>query len=266
MKKTIGNIIFIIYAIIAVFVTICLLSFNEFKVSEFGDTSLVIVDNQDLEPNFNEGDLVLVDKGKRIREGDTIFFYNTSADVVEVTLAQVQKIEKVSNLEYTYTVEGDVAISSEYVLGNAEDVTKISNVGTVLGVLESKWGFLILIVFPSLLAFIYEITVVFTEIREGKKDDDEESEDEETDDSKNKKDKVKEPVKNNNKKIEQTKENDKKEEIEETEEPEEVIEAEEVVEEEVKEEPKKTTKKTTKKATTKKKQEPKLEDDSNEEK
>ena len=263
MKKTIGNIIFIIYAIIAVFVTICLLSFNEFKVSEFGDTSLVIVDNQDLEPNFNEGDLVLVDKGKRIREGDTIFFYNTSADAVEVTLAQVQKIEKVSNLEYTYTVEGDVAISSEYVLGNAEDVTKISNVGTVLGVLESKWGFLILIVFPSLLAFIYEITVVFTEIREGKKDDDEESEDEETDDSKNKKDKVKEPVKNNNnKKIEQTKENDKKEEIEESEEPEEVIEVEEVVEEE----PKKTTKKTTKKATTKKKQEPKLEDDSNEEK
>ena len=191
-----------------------------------------------------------------------IFFYNTSADAVEVTLAQVQKIEKVSNLEYTYTVEGDVAISSEYVLGNAEDVTKISNVGTVLGVLESKWGFLILIVFPSLLAFIYEITVVFTEIREGKKDDDEESEDEETDDSKNKKDKVKEPVKNNNKKIEQTKENDKKEVIEESEEPEEVIEA----KEEVKEEPKKTTKKTTKKATTKKKQEPKLEDDSNEEK
>ena len=255
MKKTISNIIFIIYAIIAVFVTICLLSFNEFKVSEFGDTSLVIVDNQDLEPNFNEGDLVLVDKGKRIREGDTIFFYNTSADAVEVTLAQVQKIEKVSNLEYTYTVEGDVAISSEYVLGNAEDVTKISNVGTVLGVLESKWGFLILIVFPSLLAFIYEITVVFTEIREGKKDDDEESEDEETDDTKNKKDKVKETVKNNNKKIEQSKENDKKEEIEESEEPEEVA-------EEVKEEPKKTTKK----ATTKKKQEPKLEDDSNEEK
>ena len=48
---------------------------------------------------------------------------------------------------------------------------------------------------------------------------------------------------------------DKKEVIEESEEPEEVA-------EEVKEEPKKTTKK----ATTKKKQEPKLEDDSNEEK
>ena len=46
MKKIIGNIIFIIYAIIAVFVTICLLSYNEFKVTEFGETSLVLIDNE----------------------------------------------------------------------------------------------------------------------------------------------------------------------------------------------------------------------------
>ena len=182
MKKIIGNLIFIIYAIIAVFVTICLLSFNEYKVSEFGDTSLVIIDNEELEPTFNKGDLVIVDKSKRIREGDTIFFYNSSADVVEVTLATVQNIEKVNDSEYTYAIDGDRSISSEYVLGNAGDVTKISTVGTVLGVLESKWGFLILIVFPSLLAFIYEITVVFTEIREGKEAEDDEDDEEDNDD------------------------------------------------------------------------------------
>lgn len=180
MKKTIENLIFIIYAIIAVFVTICLLSFNEYKVSEFGDTSLVIIDNEELEPTFNKGDLVIVDKSKRIREGDTIFFYNSSSDVVEVTLATVQNIEKVNDSEYTYAIDGDRSISSEYVLGNAGDVTKISTVGTVLGVLESKWGFLILIVFPSLLAFIYEITVVFTEIREGKEAEDDEEDDDDT--------------------------------------------------------------------------------------
>lgn len=171
MKRIIGNIIFIIYAIIAVFVTICLLSFNEFKVTEFGDSSWVIIDNNELEPNYNKGDLVIVNKEDRIREGDTIFFYNTSTDKVEVTLAEVTKVEKVSNSEYTYNLEGDYTISSEYVLGNAESTTVISKIGTVLGVLESKWGFLILIVFPSLLAFIYEITVVFSEIREGKSKD-----------------------------------------------------------------------------------------------
>ena len=55
-----------------------------------------------------------------------------------------------------------------YVIGNTEGVTVIPKLGTVLGILESKWGFLILIVFPSLLAFIYEITVVFAEIKEGR--------------------------------------------------------------------------------------------------
>ena len=168
MKKIIGNIKFIIYAIIAVFVTICLLSYNEFKVTEFGETSLVLIDNEELQPNYNKGDLVIVNRDTRIRENDSIFFYNTSADKVEITVANVTNVEKVSNFEYTYTLEGNMIISSEYVIGNTEGVTVIPKLGTVLGILESKWGFLILIVFPSLLAFIYEITVVFAEIKEGR--------------------------------------------------------------------------------------------------
>ena len=46
----------------------------------------------------------------------------------------------------------------------------ISGVGTILGVLESKWGFLFIIVLPALLAFIYQISVVVSDIR-GSKDD-----------------------------------------------------------------------------------------------
>ena len=111
MKKIIGNIIFIIYAIIAVFVTICLLSYNEFKVTEFGETSLVLIDNEELQPNYNKGDLVIVNRDTRIRENDSIFFYNTSADKVEITVANVTNVEKVSNFEYTYTLEGNMIIS-----------------------------------------------------------------------------------------------------------------------------------------------------------
>ena len=112
--------------------------------------------------------MVIVNRDTRIRENDSIFFYNTSADKVEITVANVTNVEKVSNFEYTYTLEGNMIISSEYVIGNTEGVTVIPKLGTVLGILESKWGFLILIVFPSLLAFIYEITVVFAEIKEGR--------------------------------------------------------------------------------------------------
>lgn len=94
MKKIIGNIIFIIYAIIAVFVTICLLSYNEFKVTEFGETSLVLIDNEELQPNYNKGDLVIVNRDTRIRENDSIFFYNTSADKGLQNAARVAFIDE----------------------------------------------------------------------------------------------------------------------------------------------------------------------------
>ena len=42
-------------------------------------------------------------------------------------------------------------------IGTSKNAKVISKVGTVLSVLESKWGFLFLIVFPSLIAFLHEI-------------------------------------------------------------------------------------------------------------
>ena len=53
-------------------------------------------------------------------------------------------------------------------LGSADNDTKFAVLGTVLGILESKWGFLFIIVLPALLAFIYQIGVVISELRETK--------------------------------------------------------------------------------------------------
>lgn len=170
MKKTIYNIIFGVYAIIAVFTTICLLSYNEFKVTEFGDNALVIINNDDLVPEFEKGDLVIVNKAdrKKINSGDEIFFYTTYEKQAVVNLANVTKKEVITSTETTYTVEGDYALSTASVIGPASTAKRIAKVGTVLGILESKWGFLFLIVLPSLVAFIYEIGAVFNEIKESK--------------------------------------------------------------------------------------------------
>lgn len=62
MKKVLINIIFTIYAVIAILITICLLSYNKYKVSTFGNTSLVIIDNDSLKSDFNENDLVFYKK------------------------------------------------------------------------------------------------------------------------------------------------------------------------------------------------------------
>ena len=173
MKKIIIHVLFAIYVVIAVFVTVCLLSYNEFKITEFGDSSLIIIDSNEVEPDFQKGDLVIANKNDKINVGDNVFFYNTYQKEVEVAIGKVTNLEKITSSETTYTISGEeeIVLSSEYIIGTAEDATKIPNVGTILGILESKWGFLFLIVFPSLIAFLYEIGVVVSEIKDAKKEE-----------------------------------------------------------------------------------------------
>ncbi len=170
MKKTITNIIFIIYVVIAVFVTICLLSYNQFKVTEFGDYSLVIVTDDEMAPDFNKGDLIIVDKSQEVLPGDKAFFYDTYNRQIEIRLGEVNDLERVTETESTYTFDGDHKVSSEYVLGGENTASVIPVAGTILSVLESKWGFLFLIVLPVLLMFFHQITVVIADLRNSKDD------------------------------------------------------------------------------------------------
>ena len=89
MTKVILNVIFVIYAIIAVLVTICLLSYNQFRVTEFGVYSLLIIDSDDLNPEYQKGDLVIVEKADIIRVGEKAFFYNTYQSEIQIKLEDV---------------------------------------------------------------------------------------------------------------------------------------------------------------------------------
>lgn len=171
MKKVIVDILVTIYAIIAVATTICLLSYNEYKVSEFGDYSLIIIPNNEISSDFKTGNLVIVNGSAKNKysAGDKVFFYNAKDNSMDITLGEIQDTEVISSKETTYTIEGDYSLSSEYVIGKASGSTIIPVVGGILGVLESRWGFLFLIVFPSLLAFIYEIVSVISDARKNKK-------------------------------------------------------------------------------------------------
>lgn len=168
MKKTILSIIAIIYAIIAIFVTVCLLSFNDYRVSEFGNTSFIIMSNNELEPEYNKGDLIIASKDSKIEVGDYVFFYDRSGNGVRISYAEVKNIDVSTTGEKAYNIEGDYTLSSDYIIGSSTDLTVMHNVGTVLSILESRWGFLFLIVLPTLIAFLYEIVEVITEIRASK--------------------------------------------------------------------------------------------------
>ncbi len=155
MRKMLGNIIVILYVVIAIFTTICLLTFNEYKVSEFGDKTLVIINKDEEGLKYKKGDLVIVGKEgyEKADKGDTIFFYDNDG----IKIAEVKQKNDFGDAGVTFTIEGNYQVVKSDMIGASNNEKVIGKVGTVLSVLESKWGFLFLIVFPSLLAFLHEI-------------------------------------------------------------------------------------------------------------
>ena len=59
MKKFLWNIIVIIYIIMAITVTLCLLNFNDKKVTVFGNNTLILITDDSLSPDYNDGDLII---------------------------------------------------------------------------------------------------------------------------------------------------------------------------------------------------------------
>ncbi len=162
-----------IWFIIAVFVTICLLSYNDFKVTTFGKYSLIIMDSDEMEPEFKEGDLLIVKRNadNKINVGDEVFYYNTSKDSnVTIFTDKVQDKEAVTKTETTYTLNNS-SVSGDYVIGTTSSTTAYHGLGTILGVLTSKWGFMFLVILPTLFAVIYEIMMIIDLVKNGEEED-----------------------------------------------------------------------------------------------
>lgn len=173
IKETLENVknfIIFAYILLIIFVTICLLSYNEYKMTVFGKNTLIPIIDENLEPDYTIGDLVVVPKNmlSSVEAGDKIFFYRTASGETTINYATVTKSERVTDTEFTYTVEGDYRFSSSNFIGKTDTATVIPFVGRVLSTLQSKWGFLFLGVFPSLVAFLTTLHYVIVEIQEEK--------------------------------------------------------------------------------------------------
>ena len=166
LLKTIGNFILDLiigaWLIVAIFVTVCLLSYNEFKVTTFGKTSLLIIDSDFMEPDYYEGDLLLVKRNNdsKINAGDKVFYYNSAlTSSVFIYLDTVSGKEPVTKDETTFIIDGQ-RVSGEYVIGKSDSAKVYHKLGTYLGIFTSRWGFMFLVIFPTLFAIIYEIMMI----------------------------------------------------------------------------------------------------------
>lgn len=174
MKRVLGGILLVVYSIIAITVTVLLLSFNDYNISEIGGYTVYIVQDDALEPEYKQGSILLIKStnDKNVQPGDEMFLYkviNTQEfEVVNRTLeAKTQQ-----GRHTIYLVEDEESYASDYFIGKASDTIVIEGWGYLLSLLESKWGYLFCVVVVSLLLFLQEVFELVMEIRYGGKNKD----------------------------------------------------------------------------------------------
>jgi hypothetical protein len=167
-KKIIIGIFGVAFFGFALVMTILLLNFNDFGVTQIDNKSLVIINDEITSEKYKKGDLVVV-KGQKLSEiavGDEIFAYKV--DKNGVASIDLGKVGQVYQDEKAISFENGATYAIDYIVGKADKT--YGHIGTYLSIIESKWGFLFIILVPSFLIFIYEIYALIVEVKYGKEE------------------------------------------------------------------------------------------------
>lgn len=135
---------------------------NNTVASLAGFTPLTVASDS-MAPTFESGDLIIIKKcnPETLKEGDIITFHTIINNEFALN---THRIEKISDNEgdIRFTTKGDNNEISDIHLISKGDIVgkyvmKIKGLGNVIGFLSSSTGFLVVIVLPLLLFFIYQL-------------------------------------------------------------------------------------------------------------
>lgn len=165
IKKVCLTILGVIFFVFALCMTLLLLNYNDYGVTQFGDTSLILIKGDVSSDNYKKGDLVIVES-KKIKDlvvGDEVFTYNVGKDhSVSIDLGTIGEIYVE---EDAISFENGATYSAEFIAGQATKV--YHTVGTFVSLVTSQWGFLFVVLVPGFLIFIYELYALIVEIKYG---------------------------------------------------------------------------------------------------
>ena len=106
-------------------------------------------------------------KLENMKVGEEMFCYRV--DSKGIPSLQVGKIGEVYIEEKAISYENGETYSYEFIAGKVESIHP--NMGTILSVIESKWGFLFIVLVPCFLIFIYELYSLIIDIKYGNEED-----------------------------------------------------------------------------------------------
>lgn len=166
VKKILIWVLAIIFFSFVMAMTVLMLNINKYGVTQFDDKSLIVIRSDISNEKYNKGDLVIVESRtlNKIAVSDEVFAYKVNSDgSVNIDLGTVGQVQEDQE---TIVFENGSAYGIDYVIGEASEVYE--DIGTYLGVVQSKWGFLFIILVPCFLVFIYQLYNLIIEIKYGK--------------------------------------------------------------------------------------------------
>ena len=189
-KKIVGIVlnvllwIFLVFAFLMMVFAFASIS-NEYGVPVLGKKVILTVQSDSMKPTFKSGDMligtVVEEKDKEnLKEGDIIsFFVDLDGDgVKEINTHRIVKTDgaefytKGDNPETNPVQDKTPVYSKDIICTWKETDTKIEGLGKFFGFLQSRIGFLCVIVIPLALFFIYEIirfVITIIKLKDGDK-------------------------------------------------------------------------------------------------
>ena len=185
--KILWPILEVIIILYVIGITSLILCKNEHGYTQFGEYTLhnvSVFDERNI-AKVKNGDLLLIKNSTDIKEGDLIYYYAVNNDLYIIKSDYVKSIEQDDfTALYTLDQKEELVIASTRVLG--KDVKVYHNIGKILSIIESRLGFLFLVLLPIMVVFIYQVYEFVIIIRYERLSDDEIIEEEDKKKSKDK--------------------------------------------------------------------------------
>lgn len=159
----ISVVMWIIILVAALFAFTTLATKDDGSVSSLAGFTPLTVQSESMAPAFDQDDLIIIKKcdPSTLEVGDIVTFHAIIDNQYALNTHRIISINEVNGLN-SYTTKGDNnELADQHVIADGDIVGKyvgkIPYMGKVIGFLSSTWGFLVVIVLPMLLFFIYQV-------------------------------------------------------------------------------------------------------------
>jgi signal peptidase len=167
MKKAftvlISLVLWLIILLAALYAFTTLATRDDSKVTNLAGYTPMIVQTDSMSPTFDSGDLILIKTcdPASLEVGDIITFHTIINNEYALNTHRIEEIISEDGTR-SYVTKGDNNdISDTHIIADGDIVGKyigrLPKVGRVMDVLSSSIGFLVIIVLPMLLFFIYQV-------------------------------------------------------------------------------------------------------------